>query len=246
VNSFIKKFKDNQLLEKSQTYLLKKNDSFTMFGCMYKVMNDGTSQVILMDEKGNKISFPREKLKNLLEKGMITKAFEPVEDHPTLVKKVIDQQLQNKKAKMSTRQKEYPVGTVHNGRKKVSANPSKWVDISTGHSFDDHSSETSHNLRTDLTHSQVNKTMSRISHQIHPEDIPDLSEKLHKYIEMKQLAHNMFSVGNKGEASERLSYKETFFKHMDKVRTVRDDFINSTKKSIKKRRGSEDGQAKKD
>lgn len=46
--------------------------------------------------------------------------------------------------KVGTKDRGFPIGTIHNGRQKVSSNPSKWVELHSGKSYDEHNSQIAH------------------------------------------------------------------------------------------------------
>lgn len=135
----------------------------------------------------------------------------------------------------------FPIGTVRNGRMKVSANPSKWIDQKNGSSHKDETSGKAHSLED---HTQVidffHKVTSKMKLTMSSEDASKASDLLRNYLDKKIAAKNLMKTANTESSATQgaptSTDKNTYFQASQKAeeaKTALMRHIQSTKKSPK-------------
>ena len=139
-----------------------------------------------------------------------------------------------------TKSEEFPVGTIRNGRQKISMKPSKWVDVSTGKSYDDHKSGT-HEHHTADTHKELGaikkQVLSKLKGTILDSDLSRAERLLDKYLQKKMDSKNMHSAGNvessrSGEISK--VHQQQFYNLSSESDKAKDEFVKFIKKAKSK------------
>lgn len=253
MNEFIKKHKMQKVLEKCKHLSLFKGDRYSVFSAMYEVCTEPTDEVILKDQFNNKIAIPKKKLFGLIKSGLAQKVGNIYKAGGGVPKMGGTQASSSgntaapasakasgaaKPETGSSNTRSFPVGTIHNGRKKVSDNPSKWVDMHSGDSFDDHKTSEKHETRTPDTKKAVSGFMNKVSHKLHPADVKGVEEKLHKFIEAKAKVNNMMQAANRDSKQEggfNSVMKQVHKKH-DEVAKLKSEFVQTVKESMQRKK----------
>lgn len=237
-------FLKDQKLEKALEEL-NNGDRIIAYNNTYKVLSKrGTSQVIMKDIKDIPIAMPLSRVKDLMKKGVFQK----------LIKsngKVISPEAQAKlkvsapkpttprQAAMAERaagtqsKKEVPVGTVHGGRMKISMNPSRWVDIQSGHSFHAHDHPDPHEpLHHPEDFSLANGIHMSIRRKAHGDDHERLEQMVNEHIHAARQAQNLKEtykvMRQTGQAYEAGSYTEKVMQPaFDKVKSTKKKFLDA-------------------
>lgn len=90
-----------------------------------------------------------------------------------------------------------PIGTIHNGRQKVSSNPSKWVDVSNGKSYDDHNSQDAQDPHKHVSMEEGHKQiLSKLRSELHPDDVHKATGMLANWVQKKTAAKNLQQASN--------------------------------------------------
>lgn len=90
----------------------------------------------------------------------------------------------------------FPVGTIHNGRQKVSNNPSKWVDLQSGQGYDEHNDTQGHQHKYANLDEGHKKVEQAIAEKLHPEDHAQAKKMLKAWVDKKISAKNLQHAAN--------------------------------------------------
>lgn len=98
----------------------------------------------------------------------------------------------------------FPIGTIHNGRQKVASNPSKWVDLQSGKSYDEHNDQTAHDPHKTASmedgHKQI---LDKLKTKLAPEDVKQATALLSDWVEKKMKAKNLQQATNVDSSSTK-------------------------------------------
>ncbi len=239
--AFIQKFKMEKLLAKSKAEQLKKGDKYSMFSSVYEICTESAmGEIILKDQYENKIAVSSSKFKQLVKSGIaekttMSKAAPQFTGDPTAPKPKLSSAA-DKKLSAGAALRGAPVGTIHNGRQKVSADPSKWVELHTGHSYDQHNSPDKQSTRHPDAVAQVKDFMGKIANKVAKADLPRLEEHLHQYLDAKQKSDNIMQAGNRSQGTDQQAKVPSVHEFHDKAQKIRSEFIQAVKNSIARKK----------
>lgn len=245
--NFVKKQKLKKSIEGYSERLVS-GDQLLMFNNKYKVMSTKKSgQVLLKDSRDLMMALPEDKLLYLMKKGEIKKLYKSNgKGGSTLTPQgfIVEQKkpsarMQGQVDASSGKGRVAPLGTVHNGRMKVSMNPSKWVDVQSGHSHDHHTEGEQHgdlHHQDDLT--QAHRFHRTIMLKAHPDDHEKLKSMINEWHGHRRRYQNIIEV-RKGmtEGGKALPkwLNEKANKINDEATGVWQKFEQAYKASIKKK-----------
>jgi hypothetical protein len=207
------------------------NSKVSMFNNQYKMLTKSDSEIcILEDSHGNKVAYPRDKLLNLLDDGLmvnldsVSKALPGTGPKPvtSATPKSTGATPKSISGKRSARR--FPIGTIRNGRKKI--NEGVWVDVSTGHYYGDHETKDKRDFSTEHGKAQVNQFMKKLNGRILPEDKPEIEKRLNKLIEIKNRVDNLKKLGKEHAASGNQEGVKT---SAEKITNVQNEYKESFK-----------------
>lgn len=119
-----------------------------------------------------------------------------------------------------TKERGAPIGTIHNGRQKVSSNPSKWVELSSGKSYDGHNSKDAHDThKTGNLKEGHEKVLDKVAKEIHPDDVGQAGRMLSEWVNKKVAAKNLQQASN----VESTSTKQMSGTHQAKAQKAFDE-----------------------
>ena len=99
-------------------------------------------------------------------------------------------------ANPSIGERNFPVGTIRNGRQKVSSQPSRWVDVSTGKSYDNHHQPT-HEHHKHEDHNELKNikeaAMSKLKDHIYSDDLKHAERKLDIFLQKRLESKNLMA-----------------------------------------------------
>ncbi len=240
-SDFAKSHKINKALGNSGI-MFSKGDSLLMNNCKYKVMSPtGAKYAMLEDERGMRIALPANKVSLLIKAGFARR----------YVNQYGMYKAQMPGMPSGGGMKGVPVGTVKQDskgewRKKVSANPSTWVHMSSGTAHPDHETDASHHpLLHDESRRHAVSVHTKIIKDAHPGDHDKLKSKFKEYLNelsaFKNLmqAHNTAEVDEKGKKQPRAilpkSTLNNVYKREETAETHKEAFIKMFQASIKKK-----------
>lgn len=270
-------FVKNQILEKSldgYRPTFRYGERLQMYNNIYKVLHSqDKGYTLLEDEKNSKLAFPTNKLRVLMKKeicrslgiintltsmepdAQVTKAQISGPGSKVGVTKQAANTAYSKQLSSggSMDQRGEPVGTVKNGKdgdtyKKISANPSVWVRVSTGSvHHDPHGEEQDPMSVSHESRQQFHSMMSKIDSKVHPEDREKIQKKAQEWIKEHakfknmQHAHNVNEVDHKGRPMPKTGIPSSTMSNVyaqgDKARKVRQELIDMIKDSHVKLKG---------
>lgn len=249
-----------------------------MYKNIYKVLHSQDKGFTLLeDEKNSKIAFPTNKLRMLMKRNLCSNlgmlntiscddaqpAIQPDVAKATRLSgpsakvgvspKAVNAAYAKQSSSSSIKQRGEPVGTVRNGAdgdtyKKISANPSVWVRVSTGTVHHDAGGEEQHPLSVSQQSQQTfHSMMSKIDPKVHPEDRERIQKKVEEWIKENakvkhmQAAHNTNEVDHTGQSLPKTGIPEATMNRVstqsDKARKVRQELIDMIKESHRKVKG---------
>lgn len=254
-------------------------EKLQMYNNIYKVLHfQDNGYTILEDEKNSKLAFPTNKLRSLMKKNLcqslgavnVVKSEEPKSDLTkatqlsgpsrkfgvTHASTNAAYAKQPKGATADPNQRGEPVGTVRPGKdgdnyKKISANPSVWVRISSGTVHHEAGGEEQDPMSVSHeTRQQFHSMMSKVDSKVHPQDREKIHSKAQDWIKENakfkhmQNAHNVNEVDSKGNKLPKTgipsSTLNTVNAQGDKARKVRQELIDMIKDSHTKVKGGSD------
>lgn len=138
----------------------------------------------------------------------------------------------------------FPIGTIRNGRQKIKSNPSVWVDVSSGKSYESHDTE-EHKHHQAEGHDQLSeiksKTMDKLKSQLPDDKIGKAETLLSEFLQKRMHAKNMMSAGN--VESTKLGtvpkdHQKTYYKLSDEAEKAKQQFVKYVNDAKK---GKDDG-----
>lgn len=241
-SEFAKSFAKKQAVERAKAKLFAKGQRLYMYENQLEVCSDEhTAEVILKDQYGNKIHMPRNRLESFVKCGLASYSpLEKAEGYKPAPKPHPGQDQHEMKGS-GVHERGVPVGTIHNGRQKVSSNPSKWVDLATGHHYDDHKDSKAKTISSPETQAAMKTVVDKITPSISPADKSEVEHHLANFIEAKTQYHNLMSAANresKRDPSGVAGRQKDVFKKADEAKKAKEKFIEVVKAAQERKKSS--------
>lgn len=216
INKFLNKYKLKK--SSSKQNLFKTGDIINLYNNEYEVCSDLGTIAILKDEKGFKFQIPSNALNQVLEKGNanFTKAVTPKTGNP----------------------KAFPIGTVHNGRKKIAEGV--WVNVNTGATHSSHEGEDRTNIKNLMAPDQIKHlkdVVTKIRTKIEGEEnkkkaITLLKDFVTAKVELSQLKSHLDSEAKNRQLKE--FERSRFNNKMDSTKATYKRLVETLNSSKKK------------
>lgn len=194
----------------------------SMFNNEYKILTKSDAEIcILQDTHGNRVAYRRDKFLSMIDEGFINrldgvnKAALPGASKPITPK-------MGSSGKSGSRS--FPIGTIHNGRKKIGEGV--WVDVSSGHTHASHEGEQKRDISGEHGKAQITNFMKKIQGRVHPEDKPEIEKRLHKLVEVKNRVDRLKQIaGEHGKSGDQANLKAA----TDRAASLQDKYKESFK-----------------
>jgi hypothetical protein len=230
---FLNKFLKEKELIKSNG-IPPQNGRISMYNNDYRILTKADSKIcILQDTHGNRIALPSEKILKMLDEGLaqspdvIKKASVPGASKPIAAS-----------PKTGANPRAFPIGTVHNGRKKVGEGV--WVSISSGQTHSDHSGDQQKDFSTTQSAAQVKQFMTRIKGKTDSKDHGEIQVRVEEVIKiknqigtLKKIAKEHTSTGDKATATQATEAVKQKTADYQKAFSSLQDTIKSSAKAKK-------------
>lgn len=140
--------------------------------------------------------------------------------------------------KAAPKDRGFPVGTIHNGRQKVSNNPSKWVELQTGQGYDEHNDTQGHAHKFEKLDEGHKTLEGSITEKLHPADHTQAKKMLKSWVDKKVAAKNLQHATNvhssvHGELSK--PHTQNAQKAFDEAKKAHGDLLKFIQQSIQRK-----------
>jgi hypothetical protein len=252
IKDFIKSRKLAQLRENLIEGKMPEQGTYiTLFNNDYKVLTQPDSKIcILEDIKANKFAYPREKLLAMLSKSLENNELEKA-DGPRVLSgpnRLVAEIGENVKSPSSNppvsgnMKKEYPVGTIRNGRKKVVSKrtgKTMWVNIVTGEAHDSHEESSPKQAPEEDVKREAEEKFNQVKDKLHPADRMKIQQQMGELIELHHRVMNMLDTAHQDDRSRSpaaaFTRKKVFFLQ-DQYKFAMDKFKQDVIASVKRRK----------
>ena len=139
----------------------------------------------------------------------------------------------------STPKESFPVGSIRNGRKKVQMQPSKWVNVNTGHGYDNydspHDSFHSVDSHPELK-AKKSQIMGSVKNHMRSDDLVHAEKMADKWLQEHLHYKNLFHATNietsrMGQVPK--DYQDRTYKSNDKAKQYKQEFVDFVIKAKK-------------